>query len=67
MRITEKKNVCSLQKITLSSSSDEYQKVWNLFNRTLPFYFVQKIERVQNLALWEVYQWYVKGPLLLGC
>ncbi|XP_044918990.1 protein mono-ADP-ribosyltransferase PARP12 isoform X2 [Mustela putorius furo] len=45
------------KKITLSSSSDEYQKVWSLFNRTLPFYFVQKIERVQNLALWEVYQW----------
>ncbi|XP_017355286.1 protein mono-ADP-ribosyltransferase PARP12 [Cebus imitator] len=45
------------QKITLSSSSEEYQKVWNLFNCTLPFYFVQKIERVQNLALWEVYQW----------
>ncbi|XP_034877107.1 protein mono-ADP-ribosyltransferase PARP12 isoform X1 [Mirounga leonina] len=45
------------KKITLSSSSDEYQKVWNLFNRTLPFYIVQKIERVQNLALWEVYQW----------
>ncbi|XP_008569713.1 PREDICTED: poly [ADP-ribose] polymerase 12, partial [Galeopterus variegatus] len=45
------------KKITLSSSSEEYQKVWNLFNRTLPFYFVQKIERVQNLALWEVYQW----------
>ncbi|XP_025710571.1 protein mono-ADP-ribosyltransferase PARP12 [Callorhinus ursinus] len=45
------------KKITLNSSSDEYQKVWNLFNRTLPCYFVQKIERVQNLALWEVYQW----------
>ncbi|XP_012623451.1 protein mono-ADP-ribosyltransferase PARP12 [Microcebus murinus] len=45
------------KKITLSSSSEEYRKVWNLFNRTLPFYFVQKIERVQNLALWEVYQW----------
>nr|XP_027807938.1 protein mono-ADP-ribosyltransferase PARP12 [Marmota flaviventris] len=45
------------KRIILSSSSEEYQKVWNLFNRTLPFYFVQKIERVQNLALWEVYQW----------
>ncbi|XP_021563762.1 poly [ADP-ribose] polymerase 12 [Carlito syrichta] len=44
------------KRITLSSSSEEYQKVWNLFHRTLPF-FVQKIERVQNLALWEVYQW----------
>uniref|UniRef100_A0ABK0M3V1 Poly (ADP-ribose) polymerase family, member 12 n=1 Tax=Rattus norvegicus TaxID=10116 RepID=A0ABK0M3V1_RAT len=45
------------KRITLSSSSEEYQKVWNLFNRTLPFYFVQKIERIQNLGLWEVYQW----------
>ncbi|KAI5947974.1 protein mono-ADP-ribosyltransferase PARP12 [Manis javanica] len=45
------------KKIVLSSSSAEYQKVWNLFIDTLPFYLVQKIERVQNLALWEVYQW----------
>nr|XP_014714683.2 LOW QUALITY PROTEIN: protein mono-ADP-ribosyltransferase PARP12 [Equus asinus] len=45
------------KRIALSSSSEEYQKVWNLFNCTLPFYFIQKIERVQNLALWEVYQW----------
>ncbi|XP_036184454.1 protein mono-ADP-ribosyltransferase PARP12 isoform X1 [Myotis myotis] len=43
--------------ITLSSLSEEYQKVCNLFNNTLPCYYVQKIERVQNLALWEVYQW----------
>ncbi|XP_029773752.1 protein mono-ADP-ribosyltransferase PARP12 [Suricata suricatta] len=45
------------KKIVLDSASDEYQKVWGLFNRTMPSYFVQKIERVQNLALWEVYQW----------
>ncbi|XP_048196283.1 protein mono-ADP-ribosyltransferase PARP12 [Perognathus longimembris pacificus] len=45
------------KRITLNSSSEEYRKVWNLFIRTLPFYFVQKIERIQNLALWEVYQW----------
>ncbi|XP_066218952.1 protein mono-ADP-ribosyltransferase PARP12 [Saccopteryx leptura] len=44
------------QLITLHSSSEEYEKVYNLFNRTLPYY-IQKIERVQNLALWEVYQW----------
>lgn len=43
--------------ITLSSSSEEYQKIYNLFNHTLPYYYVEKIERVQNLALWEVYQW----------
>ncbi|KAM7325620.1 hypothetical protein ACRRTK_015873 [Alexandromys fortis] len=45
------------KKIILSSSSEEYQKVWNLFNRTLPYYSVEKIERIQNLGLWEVYQW----------
>ncbi|XP_077003321.1 protein mono-ADP-ribosyltransferase PARP12 [Tamandua tetradactyla] len=45
------------KRITLSSNSEEYQKVWNLFSLTLPFYHIQKIERVQNLALWEVYQW----------
>lgn len=45
--------------ISLNSSSEEYQKVSKLFNHTLPFYPVQKIERVQNLDLWEVYQWYV--------
>ncbi|XP_058537295.1 protein mono-ADP-ribosyltransferase PARP12 [Ochotona princeps] len=45
------------KKITLHSSSEEYQKVWTLFNRTLPSYFIQKIERIQNLSLWEVYQW----------
>ncbi|KAL6030197.1 hypothetical protein STEG23_030450 [Scotinomys teguina] len=45
------------KKIVLSSSSEEYQKVWDLFNHTLPFYFVEKIERIQNLGLWEVYQW----------
>ncbi|XP_016060547.1 PREDICTED: poly [ADP-ribose] polymerase 12, partial [Miniopterus natalensis] len=43
--------------ITLHSFSEEYQKVYSLFNNTLPYYFVEKIERVQNLALWEVYQW----------
>ncbi|XP_051691620.2 protein mono-ADP-ribosyltransferase PARP12 [Oryctolagus cuniculus] len=45
------------KKIALRSCSEEYQKVCQLFSRTLPFYSVQKIERVQNLALWEVYQW----------
>lgn len=59
------KTLCPLQLVTLGSSSEEYQKVYNLFNRTLPYY-VQKIERIQNLALWEVYQWYVRG-LLLTC
>lgn len=45
------------KKITLSSSSEEYQDVSALFKQTLPNYSVQKIKRIQNLALWEVYQW----------
>lgn len=60
------KNIFPLQRITLSSFSEEYQKVFNLFNKTLPCYYVQKVERVQNLGLWEVYQWYVKGLLSAG-
>ncbi|XP_016044606.2 protein mono-ADP-ribosyltransferase PARP12 [Erinaceus europaeus] len=45
------------KKVVLSPTSEEYHKVWVHFNNTLPYYSVQKIERVQNLALWEVYQW----------
>ncbi|KAM9216406.1 protein mono-ADP-ribosyltransferase PARP12 [Dugong dugon] len=44
-------------RIALSPSSEEYQQVYKLFSRTLSSYLIQKIERVQNLALWEVYQW----------
>ena len=60
------KNVCLLQRITVPSSSEEFQKVWILFTNTMPLYSIQKIERVQNPALWEIYQWYVQGSLLVG-
>ncbi|XP_032339380.1 protein mono-ADP-ribosyltransferase PARP12 isoform X2 [Camelus dromedarius] len=45
------------KRITLHSSSEEFKKVWGLFTRTMSFCCVQRIERVQNVALWEVYQW----------
>uniref|UniRef100_A0A8D0MD69 Poly [ADP-ribose] polymerase 12 n=1 Tax=Sus scrofa TaxID=9823 RepID=A0A8D0MD69_PIG len=45
------------KRIALHSSSEEFQKVWNLFTCTMPNHCIQKIERVQNVALWEVYQW----------
>ncbi|KAM6202237.1 protein mono-ADP-ribosyltransferase PARP12 [Rhynchocyon petersi] len=45
------------KRVTLSPSSEEYQKTHELFSRTLPSYVIQKIERVQNVGLWEVYQW----------
>ncbi|XP_077195904.1 protein mono-ADP-ribosyltransferase PARP12-like [Paroedura picta] len=43
--------------ITLDSSSNEYRKVQVNFERTMSKANIIKIERIQNLALWEVYQW----------
>lgn len=54
-----------MQRIALHSSSEEFQKVWNLFTCTMPNHCIQKIERVQNVALWEVYQWCVRGAPLV--
>ncbi|XP_073506587.1 protein mono-ADP-ribosyltransferase PARP12-like [Phyllobates terribilis] len=43
--------------VRLSSSSEEYKKIYAMFSRTLPNQQIQSIERIQNPALWEVYQW----------
>ncbi|XP_074123865.1 protein mono-ADP-ribosyltransferase PARP12 isoform X2 [Sminthopsis crassicaudata] len=43
--------------VPLSPSSGEYLKVQEQFCRTMPKYTIHKIERIQNPALWEVYQW----------
>ncbi|XP_036615665.1 protein mono-ADP-ribosyltransferase PARP12 [Trichosurus vulpecula] len=43
--------------IPLSPSSGEYLKVQEQFCRTMRNYAIRKIERIQNPALWEVYQW----------
>ncbi|XP_072256056.1 protein mono-ADP-ribosyltransferase PARP12-like [Pyxicephalus adspersus] len=45
--------------IPLASSSEEYKTIQSMFQRTLPSTTeqIQSIERIQNLALWEVYQW----------
>ncbi|XP_030070933.1 protein mono-ADP-ribosyltransferase PARP12 isoform X1 [Microcaecilia unicolor] len=43
--------------VKLSSNSEEFKKVQALFHRTLPTCAIQSIQRIQNLALWEVYQW----------
>ncbi|XP_068943447.1 protein mono-ADP-ribosyltransferase PARP12 [Petaurus breviceps papuanus] len=43
--------------ISLSPSSGEYLKVQEQFCRTMRNYTILKIERIQNPALWEVYQW----------
>ncbi|XP_026581517.1 poly [ADP-ribose] polymerase 12-like [Pseudonaja textilis] len=43
--------------INLLSSSSEYIKVQTNFLRTLPKVTILAIKRIQNLSLWEVYQW----------
>ncbi|XP_067844146.1 protein mono-ADP-ribosyltransferase PARP12-like [Heptranchias perlo] len=43
--------------ISVSESSDEYKQVQSLFQRTMRNSVIRKIERIQNLALWEVFQW----------
>ncbi|XP_041112980.1 protein mono-ADP-ribosyltransferase PARP12-like [Polyodon spathula] len=43
--------------VRLSSSSEEFKQVQYFFQRTMPKFTIQKIERIQNLGLWEVFQW----------
>uniref|UniRef100_UPI00398F291D protein mono-ADP-ribosyltransferase PARP12-like n=1 Tax=Pristiophorus japonicus TaxID=55135 RepID=UPI00398F291D len=43
--------------VPVPKSSEEYKQVQSLFQRTMRNSVIQKIERIQNLALWEVYQW----------
>lgn len=53
------KSDCSsllLQRVPLVSSSDEYKEVKDLFCKTMRGFDITKIERIQNKALWEVFQ-----------
>ncbi|KFO87032.1 Poly [ADP-ribose] polymerase 12, partial [Buceros rhinoceros silvestris] len=43
--------------IELDSSSEEYKKVKADFQRTMPKTIIERIRRVQNPSLWELYQW----------
>ncbi|KAM8974741.1 zinc finger CCCH-type antiviral protein 1-like [Pelodytes ibericus] len=45
--------------------SPEYSAIKNLFHSTISGYVVKKIQRIQNLGLWQVYQWQ-KGQLKKG-
>uniref|UniRef100_UPI00398F2134 protein mono-ADP-ribosyltransferase PARP12 isoform X2 n=1 Tax=Pristiophorus japonicus TaxID=55135 RepID=UPI00398F2134 len=47
--------------VPVPKSSEEYKQVQSLFQRTMRNSVIQKIERIQNLALWEVYQWFAEG------
>ncbi|XP_018424922.1 PREDICTED: poly [ADP-ribose] polymerase 12-like [Nanorana parkeri] len=43
--------------VQLPASSEEYKTIQTMFQRTVPDTQIQSVERIQNLALWEVYQW----------
>ncbi|NXX19116.1 PAR12 polymerase, partial [Podargus strigoides] len=44
--------------IELDNSSEEYKKIKEDFQRTMPKTIIKRICRVQNPSLWELYQWY---------
>ncbi|XP_069820308.1 protein mono-ADP-ribosyltransferase PARP12-like isoform X2 [Dendropsophus ebraccatus] len=43
--------------VHMDQSSEEYKTIAAMIHRTLPDKEIQSIKRIQNLALWEVYQW----------
>ncbi|RXN08119.1 poly [ADP-ribose] polymerase 12-like protein [Labeo rohita] len=45
------------KRVSLQSTSPEYIKIKELFQLTMVGFKILRIERIQNKALWEVYQW----------
>ncbi|XP_067855737.1 protein mono-ADP-ribosyltransferase PARP12-like isoform X2 [Heptranchias perlo] len=45
------------KRIQLSQSSEEYKKIQTLFQGSMQSSTIQKIDRIQNLSLWEIFQW----------
>ncbi|XP_043944108.1 protein mono-ADP-ribosyltransferase PARP12-like [Protopterus annectens] len=43
--------------VPLSESSGEYNEIKTLFKKSMDSSTIQKIERIQNVTLWEVFQW----------
>uniref|UniRef100_A0A4W3HSR5 Poly [ADP-ribose] polymerase 12-like n=1 Tax=Callorhinchus milii TaxID=7868 RepID=A0A4W3HSR5_CALMI len=43
--------------VQLQVPSEDYKQVESLFQKTMSNSTIRKIERVQNLPLWQVYQW----------
>lgn len=48
---------CFAQRVSLQSTAGEYIKIKELFNRTMRGFSILNIDRIQNKALWEVFQW----------
>ncbi|KAF7694218.1 protein mono-ADP-ribosyltransferase PARP12-like [Silurus meridionalis] len=45
------------KRLQVQKDSSEYTTIERLFKSTMHGFSVQKIERIQNRALWEVFQW----------
>ncbi|MGH0169794.1 UNVERIFIED_CONTAM: hypothetical protein FKN15_017801 [Acipenser sinensis] len=45
------------QRVPLSPDKEEFRQVQGSFQQTLPSVTIEKIERIQNPSLWEVFQW----------
>uniref|UniRef100_A0A8C9Z492 Poly [ADP-ribose] polymerase n=1 Tax=Sander lucioperca TaxID=283035 RepID=A0A8C9Z492_SANLU len=46
------------KRVPLQRSSDEFKEIETLFCKTMRGFDIVQIERIQNKALWEVFQWY---------
>lgn len=51
--------LCVFQRVPLLRTTDEFKEIEALFCKTMKGFDIIKIERIQNKALWEVFQWYV--------
>ncbi|XP_051544403.1 protein mono-ADP-ribosyltransferase PARP12-like isoform X2 [Myxocyprinus asiaticus] len=45
------------KKVSLQTSDGEYNEIKRLFTTTMSGFNILRIERIQNKALWEVFQW----------
>ncbi|XP_044297263.1 protein mono-ADP-ribosyltransferase PARP12-like [Varanus komodoensis] len=43
--------------VEISSSSEEYKNVKELFEKTMEGYIIQRLRRIQNPSLWQIFQW----------
>ncbi|NWS30624.1 PAR12 polymerase, partial [Polioptila caerulea] len=43
--------------VVISSATSEYSEIKQLFRQTMKNYSILKIQRIQNLSLWKVFQW----------
>ncbi|NXX08379.1 PAR12 polymerase, partial [Larus smithsonianus] len=43
--------------VELSYTSSEYGNIKRLFEKTMKDYYIHQLQRIQNPALWQVFQW----------